>query len=358
MKNVFKSIVLVVLCLFIGLLGSTKVKADLVRRPPGNPDIWEKEAVDLQWEALQEGEISAEKPYAIYKFERKDYLEFGLYITAKQFMDITVYSQNGLMVAKRSSYELPKEGEKLEGALIDWDCVWPQLLGEVYKGKYYVVISPSDYEKGEKYGKFILSASKRGEGAYRLRLSKDEMTYTGRNIRVKGKVYYVPYGSKKGKYRCEVKGCKKVTYSNLGKDTRKEQKNIKNIGRYKIRVADIPGAYSSNLEFVDAIVTITPPKGAISSVKSKSKNKLEIQTKMIPQVTGCEVQIATNSRFTKNVKTYKMKAKKTITRLNSAQKYYVRVRFYKECNNYLYNRMQQKETIYGPWGKTTAVRCK
>lgn len=123
MKNMFKSIVLVMLCLFIGLLGSTKVKADLVRRPPGNPVTWEKEAVNLQWEALQEGEISAEKPYAIYKFERKDYLEFGLYITAKQFMDITVYSQNGLMVAKRSSYELPKEGEKLEGTLIDWDCV-------------------------------------------------------------------------------------------------------------------------------------------------------------------------------------------------------------------------------------------
>ena len=67
---------------------------------------------------------------------------------------------------------------------------------------------------------------------------------------------------------------------------------------------------------------------------------------------GYQVQIATNSKFTKNKKIYKLTSsdtlKKTVSGLKSGRKYYVRVRAYKTYGN----------TAYGSWSKTVTFICK
>ena len=66
--------------------------------------------------------------------------------------------------------------------------------------------------------------------------------------------------------------------------------------------------------------------------------------------TGYQVQIATNSIFTKGKKTYKITnsstLKKTISGLKAGKKYYVRVRAYKTYGN----------TAYGDWSNVRSVR--
>ncbi len=354
MKNMFKSIVLVVLCLFIGLLGSTKVKADLVRRPPGNPAIWEKEAVDLQWGMVYEGETRSEKPYVVYKFTGEDAFDYMLAFAANQEMNITVCDRNGIVIDQRRVLITDEHEKHPKEELWNFynEDIMPTVMYETaFTGRYYVIISTSDNKENKKRGDFLLCPSTPGKLNFILRLSKYEIPYTGKNIRVNGKLYYT---SKKDKYIGNIKGPNKVVYSSLGKrgTERRDQKSIKNIGRYYVQSCKYGNAWT--------IVTITPPKGMIASVKSKNKNKLEIQTKMIPQVTGCEVQVATDPEFTKNVKTYRMKLKKTISGLESSQKYYVRVRFYKIFTNYIYNssKIGQKDKIYGPWGKRVSVYCK
>lgn len=67
---------------------------------------------------------------------------------------------------------------------------------------------------------------------------------------------------------------------------------------------------------------------------------------------GYQVQIASNSKFTKNKKTYKIASSKTLSKtisgLKSGQKYYVRIRAYKAYGN----------TAYGKWSKTKTITCK
>ncbi|MDY4698767.1 fibronectin type III domain-containing protein [Eubacterium coprostanoligenes] len=70
-------------------------------------------------------------------------------------------------------------------------------------------------------------------------------------------------------------------------------------------------------------------------------------------VTGYEIQVATDKKFKKNkksVKVNKKKAKKkTVKNLKKNKKYYVRVRSYKIVNG---------KKVYGKWSKVKAVKTK
>ncbi|MBR3785407.1 MAG: fibronectin type III domain-containing protein, partial [Firmicutes bacterium] len=71
------------------------------------------------------------------------------------------------------------------------------------------------------------------------------------------------------------------------------------------------------------------------------------------QVTGYQVTVATNKKFTKNVKTKKIKGySKTsckMTKLKAKKTYYVKVRAY---------RVTKTGTVYGPWSAVKNAKTK
>lgn len=95
-----------------------------------------------------------------------------------------------------------------------------------------------------------------------------------------------------------------------------------------------------------------PAKVTIKKPQSKKK-AVVVTWKPAKNVTGYEIQVATDKKFKKNkksVKVNKKKAKKkTVKNLKKNKKYYVRVRSYKIVNG---------KKVYGKWSKIKAVKTK
>ncbi len=97
--------------------------------------------------------------------------------------------------------------------------------------------------------------------------------------------------------------------------------------------------------------TITKVTGAKKSLKVSWKK----QTKKVSKtaITGYELQVATNKKFTQNVKTVKVKGVKkvtsTIKKLKEKKKYFVRVRTYTKT---------KAATYYSKWSKAKTAKTK
>ena len=94
-------------------------------------------------------------------------------------------------------------------------------------------------------------------------------------------------------------------------------------------------------------------KATVKKVKSTKKKTIQVQWKKISGVTGYQVQAALDKKFKKGKKTYTVKkaktTKKTIKKLKSRKKYFVRVRAYKTVGGKKY---------YGIWSKVKSVKVK
>ena len=101
------------------------------------------------------------------------------------------------------------------------------------------------------------------------------------------------------------------------------------------------------------------PKG--TKIKKLTAGKKSIKVKWMKRkkkmssarITGYQVQVATNKKFTKNKKTKKVKGYKKTTKtfknLKGGKKYYVRVRTYKTIKGVKY---------YSPWSKVKKITTK
>lgn len=109
----------------------------------------------------------------------------------------------------------------------------------------------------------------------------------------------------------------------------------KNVGKYKVTVT-FKGKYSGtkNLYF-----TINPVKTTVKSLTAGKKSLKVAITKKSTQVTGYQIQYATNKSFKsaklKNVTSYKTTSV-TLSKLSAKKTYYVRVRTYKTINGVKY----------------------
>lgn len=123
----------------------------------------------------------------------------------------------------------------------------------------------------------------------------------------------------------------------------------KAVGKYTYKVT-FKGKYTGTktLSF-----TIVPKTTSISSLNALSKGFTAKWKKQATQTTGYQIQIATNSKFTKGVKTYKVTknttVSKKITKLTGAKKYYVRIRTYKTVS---------KTDYYSDWSAAKYVTTK
>ena len=117
------------------------------------------------------------------------------------------------------------------------------------------------------------------------------------------------------------------------------QAGRKNVGKYKVTVK-FKGNYSGTKYLY---FTIVPPKSAVSKLTAGKKSLTVNLTQKSTQVTGYQIQYATNKSFksakTKTISSYKT-TKTTLKGLSAKKTYYVRVRTYKKVG---------KTTYYSSW---------
>lgn len=133
----------------------------------------------------------------------------------------------------------------------------------------------------------------------------------------------------------------------------KNVKKMKDIGRYTYTVKfkstcpEYKGTVKLHLEIKPAKITIKAPKAAKKAITVKWKKGKKAQ------VTGYQVMVATDKKFTKNVKkTFVKGYSKTsykMTKLKAKQKYFVKVRAYKTV---------KEVKIYSDWSKVKTVKTK
>ena len=123
----------------------------------------------------------------------------------------------------------------------------------------------------------------------------------------------------------------------------------KNAGKYSVKVT-FKGKYEGT---VTKTFTIVPKSTTISSLTAVSKGFTVKWKKRTTQTTGYQIQIATDSKFTKGVKSYTVSSNTTvskrITGLTAKKKYYVRIRTYKIVNSTKY---------YSSWSGSKTVTTK
>ncbi|MDO4555168.1 MAG: fibronectin type III domain-containing protein [Lachnospiraceae bacterium] len=113
--------------------------------------------------------------------------------------------------------------------------------------------------------------------------------------------------------------------------------NNKKVGTSSIKVTFKGDRYSGTLTKTFRIL----PRSTRATKVSASKRALKIKwKKQGTQTTGYEIQLATDKKFTKNVKKVNVKKNKTtfitVKKLRSKKKYYVRIRTYKTANGKKY----------------------
>ena len=99
--------------------------------------------------------------------------------------------------------------------------------------------------------------------------------------------------------------------------------------------------------------TTKPKKVKNLALKSKKKGQLQITWKKDSKVSGYEILLATNKKFTKNKKKITVKSYKTksaiVKKLKSKKTYYVKIRSYKKVNG---------KKVYGAYSKAIKLKVK
>ncbi len=127
----------------------------------------------------------------------------------------------------------------------------------------------------------------------------------------------------------------------------------KNVGTATMTI----GGLGKYLGLVNKTFKIVPKKSRISRLTATKKGFKAVWSKVSSQATGYELQIATDSKFKKNKKTYTIKSyktkSKTVSKLKAKQKYYVRIRTYK-------NVKENGKTVryYSSWSGAKTVKTR
>ena len=123
----------------------------------------------------------------------------------------------------------------------------------------------------------------------------------------------------------------------------------KKVGSYVVTVK-LRGKYSGKKTLT---FKITPKATALKTVSGKKQSLLVKWKKQTKQVTGYQLQVATNKAFTKNKKTVNIKGAKkasaTVNKLKAKKKYYVRIRTYKTVGG---------KKVYSKWSKVKTAKTK
>lgn len=216
-------------------------------------------------------------------------------------------------------------------------------MADVYKAKscymdgYLYAFGVSYYNENKAFGRFVYTKLTKAVTP-QVTLGGTEFTYNGKvqtpSVTVKAEGY---------------------TLKNGQDYTVKYTDGRKNVGKYAVTVT-LKGTYtgSKTLYF-----KINPKSTSISKLKAaKGKGftvnwKKQTEKMAASVISGYQIQIATNSKFTQNKKAVKVKGykktSKTFNKLKKNKKYYVRIRTYKTVSG---------TTYYSAWSKVKTVKTK
>ena len=129
-------------------------------------------------------------------------------------------------------------------------------------------------------------------------------------------------------------------------------KNLKSAKKYKFRVREykiIDGRkYYGN--YSDVIKLTTKTKTPTISKLKAGKKKATVKYKKVSGAYGYQIQYSTNKKFKKgNKSSNTTKLSKTVKKLKSKKKYYVRIRTYRTVNG---------KKIYSNWSKVKNIKVK
>lgn len=159
------------------------------------------------------------------------------------------------------------------------------------------------------------------------------------SITCKKTVYKAAYGTKP--FRISASSKSKMTFTSSRPKVAAVEKNtgkvtIRNTG---IAIITIKAGKVSK----KVTVKISPKKQSVKEVKTPKGRKLSVKWVRDTRTSGYQVQVSTDRKFKKNVKSRKLtKLSCTFTKLKTGRRYYVRVRSYKRSG---------KETLYGAWSR-------
>ena len=160
------------------------------------------------------------------------------------------------------------------------------------------------------------------------------------------------YNGKVKKPKVTVKNSKGTALKEKTDYTVTYAKGRKNVGRYTVTIT-YKGNYAGSKKLY---FYINPTGTSINKVTAGSKKLTVTYKKKTTQVSGYEIQYATNKNFKKAV-TVKVKSnrttKQTIRKLKANKKYYVRVRTYQTVK---INGKSKK--LYSKWSSAKAVTIK
>ncbi|EOS24158.1 hypothetical protein C806_02200 [Lachnospiraceae bacterium 3-1] len=152
-------------------------------------------------------------------------------------------------------------------------------------------------------------------------------------------VYKVAYGAKPFKINATSKS--KMTFTSSKSKIAAVDKNIGRVTIKNTGVATITikaGKVSKKVT-----IKVSPKKPSIKSVKTAKGKKLTVKWEKDKMALGYYVQLGTDKKFKKNVKSKSLsKTSYMFTKLKTGKRYYVRIRSYKKSGN---------ETSYGAWSK-------
>ena len=128
----------------------------------------------------------------------------------------------------------------------------------------------------------------------------------------------------------------------------------KNVGAYTVTITG-KGGYTGVTKATYKI----NPKGTSLKTLTKAKKAITVKWKKqsakmsTSRITGYQIQLATNKKFTKNKKTVTVKGysktSKKVTKLKGGKKYYVKIRTYKTVGG---------KKFYSSWSKVKTVKTK
>lgn len=169
--------------------------------------------------------------------------------------------------------------------------------------------------------------------------AKDQSQSPAISITCPKTVYNVVYGAKSFKINASSNG--KMTFASSNPKIVTVDQNtgtvtIKNTG---VAVITMKAGEASK----KVTIKVSPKKPSVKSAKAVKGRKLTVKWAKDKKASGYQVQISTDKKFKKNLKSSKLtKTSYTFKNLKSGKKYYVRIRSYKKSG---------KDTLYSSWSK-------
>lgn len=252
-----------------------------------------------------------------------------------------------------SKYKFYLDGKIVEDSTMaatgDW-TIWKEKQGpDIYlnQGTHTVSLESPNGSLNLQYIKFILKKEPEEDNTDSELITKQQQTITvNKTSYTKTKGSKAFYLGAKAKTTLTYKSSnpKVVTVNNNGKV------NIKGYGKAIITIkANESTQYKKATKKIS--IVIKPKKVTKVTVKHIKSNKFKksytVKWKKDSTVTGYQVQYATNSKFTKGVKTIRVKSNKKTIKLAKKKTYYVRVRSYVKIKG---------GKIYGAYSKSKKIK--